>query len=532
MKQIVSKKTIRNWFNQYQHICEQVNLGNGWKNSCNTGPDIKNARIFYSLYTWIVNQRAENKKITTMSVLEWFDSHNLFLDKTPQYKSNLMYEFRVRFKLVLRKCSHLFKQSIDCTLEVIQAYYQKYAEVIQEVRVHYGIKEGNICNFDQININFDKAGSDITWEEMGTRHVNVNTDEKEYSNRFTLIPCVYSDGSYQLLIIMKGCGDINNKKGKVYQMKDYMAQMKKKYPWVRFWVNEKAWTTENVISYMMNDMLGFTTIEKIMTNKPHKIVILDHAPSHLTTKVEEAMTANNLHPVFIPKGYTHFLQPCDVYLFKVYRALITQEYVATKKMIYEEDREVKKVTEKDMVEIVLKAWMKMDKKIIVQSFKGLLYNVPNDFDYSAEAGNVQRVFKEKLNPKSKAKKAKDVLRNLDKTREDNIDFLLTGEERDEDDEQYPPDHKEDEWEVGDLVNDSARELLEHVEKLEKFCRESNFMPDIIPTEDTTGEPRGSNLRNRLTEWNPNALPKKYSRKEEDGVEKVSQKTRSLVIKKK
>ena len=46
MKQIVSKKTIRNWLNQYDHICEQVNIGNGWKNSCNTGPDIKNPRIF------------------------------------------------------------------------------------------------------------------------------------------------------------------------------------------------------------------------------------------------------------------------------------------------------------------------------------------------------------------------------------------------------------------------------------------------------------------------------------------------------
>ena len=93
--------------------------------------------------------------------------------------------------------------------------------------------------------------------------------------------------------------------------------MRKKYPWVRFWVNEKAWTLENVIAYMINDMLGFTSIEKIMTNKPHKILIPDHASSYCTKKVEEGMTTNKIHPVFIPKGYTHFTQPCNVYLFKV-----------------------------------------------------------------------------------------------------------------------------------------------------------------------------------------------------------------------
>ena len=54
----------------------------------------------------------------------------------------------------------------------------------------------------------------------------------------------------------------------------------------------------------------------------------------------------------------------------------------------------------------------------------------------------------------------------------------------------------------DLNATKAREMLEHVDRLETFFRESNFMPCIIPTEDTSAEPSGSNLRNRLTEEPP------------------------------
>ena len=131
-----------------------------------------------------------------------------------------------------------------------------------------------------------------------------------------------------------------------------------------------------------------------------------------------------------------------------------------KKIIYEEDREDKKITDKDMVQICLNAWLKMDPQMIIHSFKGLLYNVEDDFDFSAEAGTIRSISKE-LNPKSKTRKPKDVLADLSNAGENKIeeselneDFLLTGKEREADDIEFPPNSYEDQWKVDEMLLDS------------------------------------------------------------------------------
>ena len=76
-------------------------------------------------------------------------------------------------------------------------------------------------------------------------------------------------------------------------------------------------------------MLGFTSLEKVMTNKPHKIVILDHCTSHLTQKVEDAMDA---------KAFIALSEKLTKTKFKIY-----EDFQKKAKKIVEEMDEVMRV---------------------------------------------------------------------------------------------------------------------------------------------------------------------------------------------
>ena len=152
----------------------------------------------------------------------------------------------------------------------------------------------SIFNMDETTIYLDSK-SNYTYDQIGSRRVPAQSSGNE-KTRLSVCFCALAFGEkFRVMVIIP----------RVTPIKDYIP------PNNVYIVYSKSGTfNENIIS---NNFIERCIYPEILSKHlENSVLLLDHAPCHLTRQVKDKLANCNINPIYIPKRLTNMLQPADV----------------------------------------------------------------------------------------------------------------------------------------------------------------------------------------------------------------------------
>ena len=172
-----------------------------------------------------------------------------------------------------------------------------------------------IINVDETPV-FSELIPDKTYNIKGAKNVIIDTNGNE-KKHVTLILAI-SGGGVKLapVLVFKGKTDKNNEK-----RYNTLNVVKDKRIFIYFqdngWINDfifKKWIDNIFLDYQNN------------INKKC-LLLLDRAPSHITSNILDHLKNNNIECTFIPGKLTRFLQPLDIGINKQFKSHLSNKYL-------------------------------------------------------------------------------------------------------------------------------------------------------------------------------------------------------------
>ena len=147
--------------------------------------------------------------------------------------------------------------------------------------------ESQIINMDESSINLD-APSSYTYDVKGTKRVKANTTGNE-KTRLSAAFSAAADGF----------------KLPVFAIIDELLNIESEYK------TSSTFNDDMIIIYLRRIVISYMQRKNLSS----VLLIIDSAPCHLTGKVKDFCSQNQIVLLFVPKQMTNLLQPADVCWF-------------------------------------------------------------------------------------------------------------------------------------------------------------------------------------------------------------------------
>ena len=134
----------------------------------------------------------------------------------------------------------------------------------------------------------------------------------------------------------------------------------------------------------MNTSLTLDYTQKVLGSLSFKKRFLawDSYECHMEPSVSNDLKVKKFESAIIPGGCTKYVQAPDVSWNKPFKALVSENYDEWLSTVginqLTESGNLKSPTRKVIVELILNAWEKLDKELIIKSFKTCSLNLPID----------------------------------------------------------------------------------------------------------------------------------------------------------
>ena len=165
-----------------------------------------------------------------------------------------------------------------------------------------------IYNMDQMSMPF-KFLQNRTHAPKGSKTVWIKAENTQWTkHQATLMLTICADGTSQFLPII------------IFRGQDGTADMLVEHRWyhsgVRVFFNATAYSNEEItLDWLRHDVCGVPSDQN--TVQPEHLMILDTFSGQTTDDVKETMAALHIIPVYIPGGYTGYVQPLDTDINKI-----------------------------------------------------------------------------------------------------------------------------------------------------------------------------------------------------------------------
>lgn len=237
------------------------------------------------------------------------------------------------------------------------------AQVVADFRQYVGekikmldIKEENIWNCDQTNVDFDQAAR-YTLAERGSKTVTIKGADS--SNRATAMLCCSKTEKALPFVVFKG---VYTKHGLV--KKELLARVG--FPDnCHFTCQAKAWFDERVMLQWIEDC--WKPIADKCPPDELMYLLLDECRVHLTQNIRKAF--DNLHTEidFIPGGYTCKLQVLDVGINKPFKVHIYKNF--DNWMIQQDQQQACRPLRQDVTHWITRSWNAIPVSILINSWR-------------------------------------------------------------------------------------------------------------------------------------------------------------------
>ena len=169
--------------------------------------------------------------------------------------------------------------------------------------------------------------------------------------------------------ILATCNALGNEKLPLlfihkYQTPRVLKGIEKKSLPVWYYWNTKAWMQRSIFKHYLERLNS-----KMNRERRHIILLIDNAKCHLCENIN---SLSNVKVHFLPPNTTSHLQPLDqgiIYSLKAqYRKLLCQNHIQAYEFHEEGDPAPAKIDILDSINLIAKAWQKVTKKTIIDSW--------------------------------------------------------------------------------------------------------------------------------------------------------------------
>ena len=249
------------------------------------------------LKDWILNERAEGKKVSTVIIM--LKAKEIALRNgivKLRASDSWCNRFMKRHRLSVRTATSIGQKLPDDWQEKIEKF-KLYLNKIKD-----GIDLVNIGNMDEVPVCFDMPGTH-TVDEKGSQDVRITTTGHE-KMCFTVVLCVTAKGSKCTPMV-------------IFKRK---TMPEDKFPCgIIVKVNERRWMNAEVFKEWIKEV--WNNRKGRFFKKSDSVLIYDSARSHFTEEVK-AVVNKHARIAMIPDGMTKLLQPLDISVNKSFKSRI------------------------------------------------------------------------------------------------------------------------------------------------------------------------------------------------------------------
>ena len=176
------------------------------------------------------------------------------------------------------------------------------------------------CNRRLVRINFDETNIPFAFPRL-SGYVTPRRGEEPVSPnvRTERLASSADRGSYTYLGFISDCDDIQRRLpriliGKKSRLTKRMMQelTDEHLAGLEVWARDSAWVNQNV---MLDILRKLAACWQDIHREIYPILILDHAPQHISAEIVNFAHDLGIELVFVPKNLTFLLQPLDVMVF-------------------------------------------------------------------------------------------------------------------------------------------------------------------------------------------------------------------------